>query len=130
MSSTKECLYCVSEITDGFRFNGETDMRVWEKSLALTLCDAGAPAVRVGAIVLELRIMIYIFNVSKSLGMPTGQCVTNPDVLAYIQFQFDKGLEAEDTAKRAKAQFPLFPWTMNEASSDVVLGEDLYKFSL
>lgn len=130
MGATKECLYCVSEITDGFRFNGDTDMRVWEKSLALTLCDAGAPAVRIGSIVLELRFLIFIYNVSKALGLRSGDCVTNPDVITFIEELFSEGLSPEDTAKRAKAQFPLFPWSGGSGQGENYLGDGAYDFSL
>lgn len=110
MGTTNGCLYCVSEITDGFRFNGDVDMRVWEKSLALTLCDAGAPPVKIGSIILELRFLIFLYRVSKALGMAPSECIINPDVIDFIEDLFNKDLLPEDAAKKAKAQFPLFPW--------------------
>jgi hypothetical protein len=110
MGATNDCLYCVSEITDGFRFNGEVDMRVWEKSLSLTLCEAGAAPARIGSIVLELRFLIFLYNVSKALGMKPGDCVTNPEVIDFIHNLFIKGLMPSETASRTKAQFPRFPW--------------------
>lgn len=129
MGATKECLYCVSEITDGFRFNGETDMRVWEKSLALTLCDAGAPAVKIGGIVLELRFLIFLYSVSKALGMPQGDCITNPDVIAFVQNLFSKGLLPQETANRTKSTFPLFPWKNGGAVENNALPDDGQIFS-
>ena len=118
MGATKECLYCVSEITDGFRFNGETDMRVWEKSLALTLCDAGASPVRIGAILLELRFMIFLYNVSKALGMSPGECITNVEVIAFLEVMFDNEMSPVDAARKAKSHFPLFPWKSLDTPND------------
>lgn len=130
MGVTTECLYCVSEITDGFRFNGETDMRVWEKSLALSLCDAGASPIKIGAILLELRFIIFLFNVSKLLGMRPGDCITNPEVIAFVQYLFDKKMSVEDVAKRAKSQFPLFPWKTLETAQSSGFPEGSQDFSL
>jgi len=130
MGATKECLYCVSEITDGFRFNGETDMRVWEKSLSLSLCDAGAPPVKIGSIVLELRFLVFLYNVSKCLGMLPGDCVTNPTVIEFFQQLFSQGLMPEESAKRAKTQFPLFPWKVGGESSGGSSTAEDWNFSL
>lgn len=129
MGATKECLYCVSEITDGFRFSGETDMHVWEKSLALSLCDAGAAPVKIGAIVLELRFLIFLHRVSKAVGMKPGDVITNPEVIAFIENLFKTGLMPEETAKRTKSQFPLFPWTSCSQPSDSSSIDDPGTFS-
>lgn len=124
MGMTKECLYCVSEITDGFKFNGDTDMRVWEKSLSLSLCDAGVSPVKIGSMILELRFIIFIHKVSKELGLSPGQCVTNPSVVEFIQKLFREKLLPEETAKRAKSQFPTFPWQPGDILSGASSTED------
>lgn len=115
--ANSECLSCVSVITDGFQWNGTIDPRAWEKSLALSMCNSGMPAIQIGSIVLELRFLMFLHRVSTALGMKKGDIITNPAVIEYLQKLFAAGLMPAETAKMARVQFPDSPWKMGSVLS-------------
>lgn len=108
--ANNECLTCVSEITEGFQWNGTVDPRAWEKSLALSMCKSGMQATQIGSIVLELRFLMFLHRVSSALGMAKGDVITNPTVIAYLKNLFGKGLMPQESADRLRSAFPGSPW--------------------
>ena len=107
MGKAKDCMYCVSEITNGFAAeDAGINERVWEKSLTLMLCGAGASAVRTGAIILELRVLIFMFEVAEKLGLEVGQEITDKSVLASLERHFSKGCKPIETAGLLRKEFP------------------------
>lgn len=115
-------MYCVSEITGGFKYDGPVNDQVWEKSLTLALCSAGASAVRTGAVILQLRFLIFMLKVAEALGLPPGKEITNPEVLAFLQNIFEKGYMPTESAAILRKEFPGSPWGGGAPAPDPVPG--------
>lgn len=109
MGKAKDCMYCVAGLTQGFNYTSEiSDPRVWEKALVMNLCDSGMRSKVVARVLLDLRLMMFIYKVSGALGLD-GAAINNPILVTALQALFIAGWTPLDAAAKIRRDYPNEP---------------------